>query len=123
MLARLRERWAGLSGNVRGSLWILLASFIAAVMSGLIKAIGQRIPVFEILLIRQLCVIAILSPVLVRHHDTVFKTAHFRLHIMRGGFAAIAMATGFTAVVHLPLAEASAISFAKTLFATLLAIV
>ena len=33
------------------------------------------------------------------------------------------MASGFTALVHLPLAEVTAISFARTLFTTLLAII
>jgi len=42
---------------------------------------------------------------------------------MRSALAAIAMATGFTALVHLPLAEVTAIGFARTLFTTLLAII
>ncbi|MBT6095294.1 MAG: DMT family transporter [Rhodospirillaceae bacterium] len=92
-------------------------------MAALIKFIGQRIPVFEILFVRQLCVLVVLAPVIARTHRTIFKTKVLRFHLMRGGFAAIAMATGFTALVHLPLAEATAISFARTLFMTLLAIV
>jgi len=122
MLKTVQYRWRELPGNVRGSLWVLLASLIGAVMGGLIKFVGQRIPVFEILFIRQLCVIAILSPIIVRSYDTVFKTGRLKLHIFRGTFAAVAMATGFTALVHMPLAEATAISFARTLFTTLLAI-
>jgi len=123
MLNSIQNRWQALPGNVRGSLWVLLASLIGAVMGGVIKFVGQRIPVFEILFIRQLCVVAIISPVIIKNYATVFKTNRFHLHFMRGAFAAVAMATGFTALVHLPLAEATAISFAKTLFTTLLAIV
>ena len=123
MWLSLSLRWGALPSNVRGSLWILLGSLIGAVMGGLIKFVGQRIPVFEILLIRQLCVVAILSPILLRNHSIVFKTSHLHLHVMRGMFGAIAMAAGFTALVHMPLAEATAISFAKTLFTTLLAII
>jgi drug/metabolite transporter (DMT)-like permease len=115
--------WRTLPGNARGALWVLLASLIGAVMSAMIKSIGQQIPVFEILFIRQLIVLVILAPVIVHNRRTVFKTTMFRFHFMRGTFAAIAMATGFTALVHLPLAEATAISFARTLFMTLLAIV
>ena len=123
MRKSFENRWRALSGNVRGSIWVLLASFLAAVMGALIKFVGQRIPVFEILFIRQLCVVAILLPVIARNHSTVFRTNQMKLHVMRGTFAAVAMASGFTALVHMPLAEATAISFAKTLFATLLAIV
>jgi drug/metabolite transporter (DMT)-like permease len=114
--------WGALPGNARGALWVLLASLIGAVMSALIKSIGQHIPVFEILFIRQLIVLVILAPVIVHNRRTVFKTTMFRFHFMRGTFAAVAMATGFTALVHMPLAEVTAISFARTLFMTLLAI-
>ena len=91
-------------------------------MGALIKHVGQRIPVFEILFIRQLIVVAILIPVIARVGTGIFTTDLIGLHIMRGTFAAIAMATGFTALVHIPLAEVTAISFAKTLFLTILAI-
>ena len=123
MLSSLSLRWRALPSNVRGSLWILLGSLIGAVMGGLIKFVGQRVPVFEILFIRQLCVIAILSPALVRNYNTVFNTSSLHLHVMRGMFGVIAMAAGFTALVYMPLAEATAISFAKTLFTTVLAII
>ena len=123
MLNSLQIRWRGLPGNARGALWVLLATFFGAMMGALIKNVGQRIPVFEILFIRQICALAIISPVIIRTYDTVLNTKVFNLHFMRGAFAAIAMASGFTALVHLPLAEVTAISFARTLFTTLLAII
>ena len=123
MLQRVLTHWRSLSENVQGSIWIILASFLGAVMGGVIKFVGQRIPVFEILFIRQICVLLIISPLLIRNPIKLFKTNKLKLHIMRGTFAAIAMITGFTALVHLPLAEATAISFAQTLFTTLLAII
>ena len=123
MLKRIRTHWQSLGGNVQGSIWIILASLFGAVMGGVIKFVGQRIPVFEILFIRQICVLLIISPLLLRNPIKLFKTNKLKLHVMRGTFAAIAMITGFTALVHLPLAEATAISFAQTLFTTLLAII
>ena len=123
MLTVVKSRWFALSGNVQGSLIILLCSLLAATMGALIKDVGQRIPVFEILFIRQICVILIISPVLMRTWRTVYNTDHLRFHVMRGCFAAVAMATGFTAVVHMQLAEVTAISFVRTLFTTLLAII
>ena len=123
MLKRILTHWQSLGGNVQGSIWIILASLFGAVMGGVIKFVGQRIPVFEILFIRQICVLLIISPLLLRNPIKLFKTNKLKLHVMRGIFAAIAMITGFTALVHLPLAEATAISFAQTLFTTLLAII
>jgi len=92
-------------------------------MAAFIKHVGQRIPVVEILFVRQLIVIGILMPVITQNRRTILKTDVLRYHLLRGVFGAIAMTAGFTAMVHLPLAEATAISFAKTLFMTLLAIV
>ena len=123
MLRQSKNRWITLPGNVKGAFLILVATFFGAIMGALIKHVGQRIPVFEILFIRQICVLVIISPIILKTYDTVFRTKAFPLHLMRSTFAAIAMATGFTALVHLPLAEVTAIGFARTLFTTLLALI
>jgi len=121
-MQEIYRRWLTLPGNVRGSLIVLLASLISVLMTSLIKHVGQSIPVVEILFIRQILVLVIISPVILKNIDTVFKTKVLRLHVLRGSISVVAMLTGFTAVVHLPLAEVTAISFVRTLFTTILAI-
>ncbi len=115
-------RWLTLPGNVRGSLIILLASLIAVVMTSFIKHVGQSIPVVEILFIRQILVLVIILPVILKNIDSVFRTKVLRFHVLRSSLSVIAMLTGFLAVVQLPLAEVTAISFVRTLFTTILAI-
>lgn len=122
-LVRFRAWWDGLSGNVRGSIWLFGASFVFAIMGALIKFVGQRLPVVEILFLRQIFVLVIISPVIVKGFPAVFRTEKLGLHLARVGLSAVAMITGFTALVHLPLAEATAISFSRTLFTTMLAVV
>ena len=121
-MLEIYRRWLTLPGNVKGSLIVLLASLISVLMTSLIKHVGQSIPVVEILFIRQILVLVIISPVILKKLDTVFKTKVFRFHVLRGSISVIAMLTGYTAVVHLPLAEVTAISFVRTLFTTILAI-
>jgi len=121
-MQEINRRWVTLPGNVQGSLIVLLASLISVLMTSLIKYVGQSIPVVEILFIRQILVVVIISPVILKNIDAVFKTKVFRFHVLRGSLSVIAMLTGFTAVVHLPLAEVTAISFVRTLFTTILAI-
>ena len=121
-MREIHHHWLTLSGNVRGSLIVLAASLLSVLMTSLIKHVGQSIPVVEILFIRQMLVMAIISPVILKNIDTVFETRVFRLHALRSSLSVIAMITGFTAVVHLPLAEVTAISFVRTLFTTVLAI-
>ncbi|MHA1151346.1 MAG: DMT family transporter [Alphaproteobacteria bacterium] len=121
-MREIRNRWLTLSGNVRGSLIVLAASLLSVLMTSLIKHVGQAIPVVEILFIRQILVVVIISPVILKNFNTVFATRVLRFHVFRGFLSVIAMLTGFTAVVHLPLAEVTAISFVRTLFTTILAI-
>ena len=117
------QRWQTLPGNVRGSLIILIASLASVTMSSLIKHVGQTIPVVEILLIRQIIVLIIISPVIFRNLGTVFRSSAYGLHFLRASLSGIAMYTGFTAVVKMALAEVTAITFARTLFTTILAII
>lgn len=117
------QRWQALPGNARGSLIILVASLVGVLMSSLIKDVGRTIPVVEILFIRQIIVLVIISPVIFRNFDTVFKTKNYGMHSLRVALSIVAMYTGFSAVVNMPLAEVTAISFARILFTTILAII
>lgn len=121
-LDAMRRRWQELPGNVRGAFWILLASLCGATMAALFKIVGQRISVFQIILIRQLIVAAILISTSHSEGFGIFKTPMLRFHVMRGIFASIAMSCSFTAYIYMPLAEAISITFSKTLFVTILAI-
>ena len=117
------QYWSRISGNVKGGLLIILASLLVAIMASLIKYIGKDFAITQILFIRQICVTLIISPILFKYHRTVFKSDHKSVYFIRVVFSSIAMITGFTAVVHMPLAEVTAISFGRTLFATILAII
>ena len=122
-MARMKTAWDLLPGNVRGSIWMLGAALIGALMQASVKLVGQRLPVVEILFFRQLCVIVILTPALIRDFNGVMRTQRLPLHMMRGVGAFIAMVTGFTAIVHMTLADATSISFVRTMFTTILAVV
>ena len=117
------ERWNALSGNIRGSLIILVASLVSVLMSSLIKHVGQTIPVIEILFFRQIMVLIIISPVIFRNRATVFRSSIYGMHFLRATLSIFAMYLGFSAVVNMPLAEVTAISFARILFTTILAII
>lgn len=117
------RRWEALSGNIRGSIIILIASLVSVLMSSLIKHVGQTIPVIEILFFRQIMVLIIISPVILKNRATVFKSSIYGMHFLRATLSIVAMYLGFSAVVNMPLAEVTAISFARILFTTILAIV
>lgn len=120
--SRLIAAWDRLSGNARGSVWLLVGGLLATAMVTGIKHVGQSLPVIEILFCRQMLVFLLLAPALFRGFPGILRTRRLKLHLWRCAVSIVAMLTGFTAVVHLPLAEATALSFSRAFFATLLAI-
>lgn len=122
---RIRALRAGaeaLPGNVRGGLWLLFAGLFFVIMTGLIKEVGRTIPVVEILLVRQIVMGITVAPAIARSFPNSLKTSNLRWHLLRVAGALTAMICGFTAVVHIPLADATAIGFAKSFFVTIFAI-
>lgn len=100
-----------------------MAVVLFSLMAMLIKLLGARLPVVQILFVRQVVMLICIAPLIWRAFPDALKTDRIGLHTFRVLAALFAMLTGFTALVHLPLADATAISFAKTLFVTVLAVV
>ncbi len=119
---RIRARWARLPGNVRGGLFILTAALFFALMVALIKLAGTSLHVMEVLFFRQLAMIIIASPMILRSFPSSLTSRRPGLQLLRVATAFVAMTLGFTAVINLPLAEATTIAFGKTFFTTILAI-
>lgn len=119
--ARAKARWASLPGNMRGILWIMAAGVVLTVMAAIIKGLGARIPVVEILFLRQVVMSLLLGPRILLHPVRAFATPNLGLHLLRVGLSVVAMVAGFTAIVHLPMADAVAVSFSKSFFVTIFA--
>ncbi len=122
-MARLQAWFLGLPGNVQGAIWIIGAGLFFSVMSALIKVTGARIPVIEILFVRQIVLSIIVWPVIAPDLRGAFTTGNFKLHMLRIVLAMVAMIAGFTSTVHLPLADVTALAFTKSIFVTLFAII
>ncbi len=116
-------RFESLSGNLKGAVLIGFAAFGFALMTLLIKMAGERLHVTQILLVRQVIMMLIVMPKVIDHFPGCLKTARLDLQILRVAFALVAMLTGFYAVIHMPLADAVAIGFAKSFFVTIFAII
>lgn len=114
--------WLSKPGNVRGAVWILFAALFFSVSVVFVKDIGQRIHITQILLVRQGVMFVTVLPILITGFPSILKTDHFPLHMARIFLALVAMMTGLSAVIHIPLAQATAISFARTFFVTIFAI-
>ncbi len=100
----------------------MLASIVFSVMALIIKLVGQHLHITQILLVRQIGMTIMVSPAILRSFPGSLKSHRPKLQLVRVFFALVAMLFGFTAVIHLPLADATAIFFAKSFFVTIFAV-
>jgi len=119
---RMRLYWRTLPGNVRGGVYILIAAFCFSLMIALIKIAGRSLQVTEILFFRQFTMLLIAAPVIFANFPRSLHSAKPGLQMLRIAIAFIAILLGFSAYIHLPLAEVTAITFAKAFFITILAV-
>ena len=110
------------SDNVKGALILMLAAFGFSLMVAMIKVAGERLPVTQILFIRQLGMAIMLAPVLIKTFPGSLKSGQRHLQFLRIFLALNAMLFGFTAVINMPMADATAIAFAKSFFVTIFAV-
>jgi len=121
-LNRLRRWWRGASPNLRGSVFMISALLVYAVMVAGIKHVGQAIPLVQILLIRQVIMTAILLLFAAGSLRRALHTERLGLQVFRSVITLLSMLCGFTAVVKIPLAQATAIGFSQVLFVTIAAV-
>ena len=112
-----------LTGNVRGAIFGLIAAAMFTVVSALVKFAAQDYHVVQILFFRQSVMLLTMLPIIAGNFPQSLRTKRPLLHITRLLGALTALSLGFTAVAHLPLATAISISFTKTMFVTVLAVV
>ena len=122
LLASNRRAFLSLPGNLRGAITIMFAAFGLTVMVTLVKLAGERLHVTQVLFMRQAVMTAIVAPAILSHFPGCLRTERLDLQLLRVAAAAVAMLCGFTAVIHMPLAEVTALGFAKAFFVTIFAI-
>jgi len=101
----------------------MLASFVFSLMALLIKLLGQQLHITQILLVRQIGMTIMVAPAILHNFPGSLRSERPGLQWIRVGCALIAMLFGFTAIIHMPLADATAIFFAKSFFVTIFAVI
>jgi len=119
----LRERWRRLSGNSRGAVWMIASGLVFTVMAIGIKLLGHRLDSLQIGFFRVVVGFAAILPFVARAGWSQIRTRHLHVHLIRAVFGLMAMYCSYYAIARIPLADYTALSFTKPLFATFLAIV
>lgn len=118
----LARRAARLPANLRGILWLCAGAFALSVADVFVKTLGREFDPVQIALFRYAVGMAVLAPLFLRMGRRDLKTARPGLHVLRMSFAFAAQLCVFLSIVHLPLADATALMFSKPLFTTLVAV-
>lgn len=107
--------------TLQGAMWITLAALINSQMLLLVRFAGETLPPVEIAFFRGAFGLLIILPFVLRQGMEGFRTHRPGLQVLRGISSSMILICGFYAIVHLPLAQVSAISFSRPLFVLLLA--
>ncbi len=107
---------AALTPNVQGALWMLLSALFFTVMTTLIKFLGDDYPAALQTFYRQLAGLAVLVPLMLRDVRGTFRTNRLGILLFRSGAGTVGMIMAFYAYQKLPLADANALSFTRTLW-------
>jgi len=113
---------SGLSPNVEGALWMLLSAVTFSVMVTLIKFLGDDYSAALQTFYRQLAGVVILAPVILRYRGAAFATTRPGILIFRASAGTVGVILSFYAFQNMPLADANALSFTRTLWLVPLAI-
>jgi drug/metabolite transporter (DMT)-like permease len=105
-----------LTPNLRGALWMLASALGFTVMTILIKYLGPGYPAALQTFYRQLAGVIVLLPLIARDWRGTFRTTRPGILIFRSSAGVLAMILAFYAYQALPLADANALSFTRTLW-------
>ncbi len=100
----------------------MVASFLTfTMMAVLIRDVGARIPIVEVVFVRQFLGMLMLAPLFWQARASIRHSTGLKLHLARGVSATFSMICGLTATLMIPLADVTAIQMAEALIVTALA--
>jgi drug/metabolite transporter (DMT)-like permease len=102
--------------NARGALWMLLSAVTFTAMTLLIKLLGQDYPATLQTFYRQAFGLAVMLPIILRDPPGAFRTTRPGILLFRALAGTIGMILSFYAYQMMPLADANALSFTRTLW-------
>jgi drug/metabolite transporter (DMT)-like permease len=111
-----------LSANVRGALWMLASAVTFTLMTSLIKFLGDDYSAALQTFYRQVAGVLVLVPIILRDPVGAFRTTRPGILLFRSLAGTLGMVLAFWAYQEMPLAEANALSFTRTLWIVPLAI-
>lgn len=105
-----------LTPNVRGALWMLASALAFTAMATLVKFLGHGYSPALQTFYRQVAGFLILLPVILKHRGAAYATTRPGILIFRSAAGVIGIMLSLYAFQEMPLADANALSFTRTLW-------
>ena len=102
--------------NLRGALWMLGSALGFTAMTVLIKLLGDDYPATLQAFYRQAAGLVILLPIIIQRRGAAFATTRPGILFFRSAAGTLGMILSFYAFQEMPLADANALSFTRTLW-------
>lgn len=112
----LAVAYAGLPRNARGALWMLASAVTFTVMTMLIKYLGDEYAPALQAFYRQAFGLLVMLPIIIGNPHAAFRTTRPGILLFRSLAGTVGMLLAFYSYQKLPLAEANALSFTRTLW-------
>ena len=108
--------------NIRAIVFVMIAMVCFVNMSAIVKLLGQSLHVTEVVAIRQGFMILFIMPAVIKSTGGRITIQRKDLFLIRGFLTFFSILLGFTAIINLPLATATTLSFTRTFFITVFAV-
>jgi drug/metabolite transporter (DMT)-like permease len=119
----IAARWRALSGNMRGAVLMFVSGLGFVAMAILIRTVAERIDPLQMAFLRSLIGWLIILPFVFGTEGGSIRTSFLKMHLTRAALGTIAMFCAYYAIAHMPLADYTALSFTRPLFATVFAVI
>lgn len=108
--------WFVRRGYLQGVFWALMICVVSSTNDVLMRFLGERLHVVQIIFFRFLFSTITVLPLMLRHEKNLFKTEQPKTHALRALVGALALGLCCFSVNIMPLAENTAIMFCEPLF-------
>jgi drug/metabolite transporter (DMT)-like permease len=103
----------------RAVVLMVISTFMFGFMALTIRYASKQLHPFEIAFFRNLFGFVFTLPLLLRHGFGIFRTQKISLYFMRCAMGIVSMLAAFWAIVNLPLAQATSLTYSTPLFVTI----
>lgn len=115
-MTNLTAAYTRLHRNSRGSLWMLASAAAFTLMTMLVKYLGEDYPAALQAFYRNAAGFVVLLPLIMRNPRGAFQTTRPGLLLFRATAGTVGMILSFYSYQKMPLADANALSFTRTLW-------